>query len=102
MSHHPAAVSMQSHACLMVLSETDLERIQGAGRKKGWDHPGHGHARGHGKKDSKNSDLQMLLGGFAPMQSLLGQLNISIINFFGVQNAAASVVQANAAYGAMQ
>lgn len=34
------------------------------------------------------------------MKNLLGQLNISIINFFGVQNAAATVVQGNGVYGA--
>jgi hypothetical protein len=99
MSQH-SALSNHSNACLILLCDADLERLQGAGRTKGWDHPSHGHARGHGKKDAKRSDLLALLGGLAPMQGFLGQLNISIINFFGVQNAVASLAQGNAAFGA--
>jgi hypothetical protein len=89
------SIPMTSHVCLIPLSDCDLECLQGAGHKHG--HDKHGHA----KKQAKGSDLLALLGDRSVMQSLLGQLNISIINFFGVQNAAATVVQGNAAYGAM-
>ena len=85
---------MATPVCLIPLADCDLERLQGAGHKYGHD------KHGHGTKQAKGSDLLALLGGRSAMQSLLGQLNISIINFFGVQNAAATVVQANAASGA--
>ena len=85
---------MKAAACLIPLSDWDLEHLQGAGHK-------HGHAKhGMDKKQAKSADLLAALGDSSALKSLLGQFNISIINFFGVQNAAATVVQANAAYGA--
>lgn len=85
-------IPMKPAVCLTPLSDFDLERLQGAGHK-------HGHTK-HGHKHAKGVDLLALLGNPSAMQSLLGQLNISIINFFGVQNAAATVVQGNGVYGA--